>query len=126
MLLEVDGLDRHWDGINATSSEWETDLGHLDEDEVPLALHRVLSPSEIRDYDSSRVGQSHLPTNDESHDEDDDMIITDEVRNVRDLSLNYFRSKLVEHFNIKFRNHEVHWPKWRGARPIVDFDDFDN
>ena len=126
MLLEVDGLDQHWDGINASTSEWENELGNLDEADVPLAISRILTPSEIRDYDSSSVGNSQIPDNgmrdDQSVDDDDSMRIDKEVCNVRNLSLNYFRSKLVEHFDIMFWNHEVHWPKWRGATPLVDLD----
>ena len=126
MLLEVDGLDQHWDGINASTSAWENELGNLDEADVPLAISRILTPSEIRDYDSSSVGNSQIPDNgmrdDQSVDDDDSMRIDKEVCNVRNLSLNYFRSKLVEHFDIMFWNHEVHWPKWRGATPFVDLD----
>ena len=60
MLLEVDGLDQHWDGINASTSAWENELGNLDEADVPLAISRILTPSEIRDYDSSSVGNSQI------------------------------------------------------------------
>ena len=103
MLLEVDGLDQHWDGINASTSEWENELGNLDEADVPLAISRILAPSEIRDYDSSSVGNSQIPDNgmrdDQSVDDDDSMRIDEEVRNVRNLSLNYFRSKLRYHID---------------------------
>jgi len=34
MLLEVDGLDQPWDGINASTSEWENELGNLDEADI--------------------------------------------------------------------------------------------
>ncbi len=126
MLLEVDGLDQHWDGINASTSEWENELGNLDEADVPLAISRILYPSEIRNYDSSSVGNSQMPDNgmqdDQSVDENNSMRIDEEVRNVRNLSLNYFRSKLVEHFDIMFWIDEVRWPKWRGATPFIELD----
>jgi hypothetical protein len=34
MLLEVDRLDQPWDGINASTSEWENELGNLDEADI--------------------------------------------------------------------------------------------
>ena len=132
MLLEVDGLDSPWDGVNVPTSEWEGNLGNLDEDDVPLALTRILWPSEIRAYDTSRVGE-HLEQeesgdlSDEEHleqeesnylsDEDENSESDSEVRYVRNLSLNYFRAKLVEHFDIKFWQHQVVWPRRRGALP---------
>ena len=120
MLLEVDGMDAPWDGINVPTSEWENKLGELDHDDVPLALTRILWPAEIRAYDTSRVGE-HLEQ--EESDDDDDVDTRDgdndsqEVRHVRNLSLDYFRSKLVEHFDIKFWQHQVVWPRRRGVVP---------
>jgi hypothetical protein len=35
---------------------------------------------------------------------------SESVRVVRNLSLNYFRKKLIEHFNILFQHHELVWP----------------
>ncbi len=122
-LLEVDGLDQPWDGVNATTTEWESDLGQLDDTDVPLALRRIMSPAEIRGYDSSTVGgrsTNDTITGDDagensiSVDADD---ASDEVRKVRHLSLDYFRSKLVEHFNIKFDRNEIIWPRRRVNTP---------
>jgi hypothetical protein len=39
-----------------------------------------------------------------------------EVCMVRHLSLNYFRGRLVEHFDILFQRHQVQWPARRGDR----------
>ena len=38
----------------------------------------------------------------------------DGVRVVRNLSLTYFRGRLVEHFDIKFKEGKVKWPCSRG------------
>ena len=122
-LLEVDGLDQPWDGVNATTSEWEGDLGQLDDTDVPLALRRIMSPAEIRGYDSSTVGgrstndtiMADDPTENDIPTDDDDA--SEEIREVRRLSLDYFRSKLVEHFNIKFDRNEIIWPRRRGQMP---------
>ena len=124
MLLEADGLDAPWDGINVPTSEWEHDLGELDEDDVPLALTRILWPAEIRAYDTSRVGEHQeqeesddlLSDDDQDHSESEDDN-DNEVRHVRNLSLDYFRSKLVEHFDIKFWQHQIVWPRRRGVLP---------
>ena len=47
-----------------------------------------------------------------------------EVRVVRNLSLNFFRSRLVEHFNIMFRRRELKWPKRRGQGLRQYYDQF--
>lgn len=56
MLLEVDGLDAPWDGVRIPSSEWTGELGNLESADVPAAMRRALSPSEIRAYDTSSLG----------------------------------------------------------------------
>jgi len=157
MLLEVDGLDEPWNGIKVPTSSWEGDLGDLEEDDVPQALHWILSPSEIRTYDTSSIGNVNRNATsaitrgetDKDSDADDDNgddglgneFIGDDdeedgehgdaakggdgeyegkekVRIVRKLSLQFFRSKLVEHFDIKFKRGEIVWPCRRGSRPI--------
>ena len=35
---------------------------------------------------------------------------SESVRVVRNLGLNYFHEKLIEHFNILFQRHELVWP----------------
>ena len=123
-LLEIDGLDQPWDGVNATTSEWTGDLGELDPTDVPLALRRIMTPADIRSFDSSRVGRTATTAAATVVSEDEDTNsdtendgISEEVRKVRHLSLDYFRSKLVEHFNIKFDRNEIVWPKRRGNKP---------
>lgn len=55
--------------------------------------------------------------------DDDDHVCDDEKMNnnssdsvhvILNLSLEYFRARLVEHFDIKFKAGEVHWPHLRG------------
>jgi hypothetical protein len=41
----------------------------------------------------------------------------DGIQVVRNLKLNYFRSKLVTHFDIAYKRGEVVWPK-RTGRPV--------
>ena len=115
-LLEIDGLDKPWDGVNVTS-QWESELGGFDESDAPMAMRNLLSPAQIREYDTSMIGG----VTDEHDDYDDDVtagaVEDDGVINVRSLSLDYFRSKLVEHFDIKFQRGEIAWPRSRGQEP---------
>ena len=82
-------------------------------------MNRILSPAAIRAYDTS----TSIEGIEEDNDEDDfEEHGEGEVRIVRNLSLKYFRSKLVEHFDIKFRRNELVWPRSRGAKPIAYFE----
>mmetsp|Transcript_1982 Transcript_1982/g.2250 ORF Transcript_1982/g.2250 Transcript_1982/m.2250 type:complete len:126 (+) Transcript_1982:189-566(+) len=55
-LLKIDGLNKPFDGVNSVTSEWANELGELDEQNIPVAMRRLLSPSKIQDYDLSRMG----------------------------------------------------------------------
>ena len=149
MLLEVDGLDAPWDGSRVNTSKWEGCLGDLDPEEVPLAMRRVLNPSQIRNYDTAIVGLTNHDEEEEdvsrgadavgdgvavqdavemaeedSVDDDAYTVNLDKVRVVRNLSLDFFRSRLVQHFNIMFRRHKLKWPKRRGPGPRQFYDQF--
>ena len=114
MLLEVDGLDEPWDGVRQPTSQWEGELGNLESDDVPMAMRCLMSPADIRAYDTSSLGTEVTARREEERDEEeeeeneteqddgDEELNEDaeeEVRIVRKLSLKYFRSKLVEHFD---------------------------
>ena len=108
---------------------------------MPLSMRRVLNPTQIRQYDTSFIGlddedesgsSTATPrmTSDEemdgsevesSHDAVDNNDGTEKVRVVHRLSLNFFRSRLVEHFNIQFRRRELMWIHGRGAKPSAYF-----
>ena len=133
MLLEVDGLDKEWDGVGVPTSAYLGELGEVEGADLPEAIRRALNPSEIRQYDTTSVGaKSNRQGWD--HEEDNSESDTDssggedessnDVRHVRKLSLPFFRQKLVEHFTIKFRRNEVKWPRSRGADsvPRLSFD----
>lgn len=133
MLLEIDGLDEPWDGVRVPNSAWAGELGNVDEDDLPNAVQRALSPSQIREYDTSSLGAALNRNPDEAEEagaeeagaedadigSEDDVECTNEVRVVRDLSLKYFRSRLVEHFDIMFKRNAVIWPRRRGDRPVA-------
>ena len=47
MLLEVDGFYDAWVGTKGLSSSWEREIGQLEEENVPLALRRLITPGAI-------------------------------------------------------------------------------
>jgi hypothetical protein len=123
MLLEADGLNRPWDGVSFPTSEWEGDLGCLEMNDLPQAFIRLVSPADIRKFDSSSSG-TILATRDEHEDSSDEEsansieepVTANNLRVVRHLSMSYFCSKLVEHFDINWRRGEIVWPRSRGTR----------
>jgi hypothetical protein len=121
-LLEIDGLDDEWE--RGVPSEWEGNLGnhHLND---PLtaeffALHRLASPQSVPGGD----GNYELCSNGYRRGHDDSnnrslpatscqTIANEETRNVRrvwKLSLPFFRGKLIEHFDILWRQNKIEWP----------------
>jgi hypothetical protein len=119
-LLEVDGLNEKWqDGV---SSPWEGELGQFEEEDIQLIpenIRRRLTPDELRMYDSSdwNLEASH-ECNGDNDDEVEDLDPTIEeplppdgqVRHVRKLTRDQFRSCLVDHFDILFRKNQIQWP----------------
>jgi hypothetical protein len=121
MLLHVDGLNKPWDGVNMPSSDYEGRFGEFDFDDVPLSMQRLYSPEEIRAYDASSTnGTSGCSSSSDGSGSDDHRV--DGVRIVRNLSLGYFRSRLVEHFDILFHKGMIKWPRSRGQPPISKAD----
>ena len=148
MLLEIDGLDGAWDGVKVPMSAWEGELGYLEEEDVPEAVWRALNPSQIREYDMTTVGSADRGGDEErvggvsvgwetdetkEHSDgdvecaDEDTLVSDiagdgddtGVRVVRQLSQEFFRARLVEHFDIVFRRGGLTWPSRRGASPDI-------
>jgi len=127
MFLKIDGLDKPWDGAHVQSSQYAGRFGDLEFDDMPLALQRLYSPSEIRAYDTSATAvaaaNARRPLGVQGEDvnrgKTGDDFIDGDVHVVRDLSLNYFRGRLVEHFDILFHtpNMGVMWPRSRGKPP---------
>lgn len=125
-LLEVDGLDEPWDG----------QLGNIDTDDlssVPFALRRLASPSAVRNFDLSGMGPGRDRESSDGNGGDGEGVGAsygggggvgdgdgNGTRLVRKMSLATFRSKLVEHFHIKWQCHEIKWPERRGTRQPYD------
>ena len=56
MLLDINGLGDQWYGRQVNTSEWEKELGDLEEGDVPLSMRRILNPTQILQYDTSIIG----------------------------------------------------------------------
>ena len=127
MLLDIDGFSGEWkNGIPV--SEWLGELGEHDDDvpihdtSIPNAIKRLTTNLNFRNYDTSGMGVGedvlhdttrHDTASDESDDECDQLENKQSKngdRVVRLLSLNFFRRKLVEHFDILFNHNQIQWP----------------
>ena len=107
-LLDIDGLDTEW-GNGVSASTYEGALGNFEEDDLPEPLRHLHNPEASRSYDISQLGRG----NDSSEGMEDDTnehhgITNPEVAPgqaipVRILDMNYFRNKLIKHFDIAFQ-----------------------
>jgi hypothetical protein len=121
-LLEVDGLD----------GEWEGERGQLEPGDVvrhvPFAVQWLSLGFDPREYDESGYGPAddrlgmvlEMPTDNGT---DHSCVIEDTQndsshKNVRHLGLPYFRNKVIEHFVIMFKHHELVWPIHRPCNDI--------
>ena len=115
MLLNIDGLDKPWDGEKIPHSQYEGRLGDLEFTDMPLALQQLFSPSDARANNTSAIADAAVieqrPLDVQGEQTNIGMTGVDfadnDVRVVRKLSLNYFRDRLVEHSDILFHSH--HW-----------------
>ena len=124
----VDGMGIPWDGEHKCLCE-DSAFEDFNPQNIPNAAHGLCREhSDLNTIDSSSVGTTNLFvhenfTTEEPSDEnsDGDEAIADgvccpeeddtSVREVNSLSLDFFRSKLVEHFNISFEIQKLVWPK---------------
>ena len=115
MLLEKDGLTVNWDG--------EMGLFDYNEDseQISFAMRRLKNSSLRKNYDSSGMGP--VPIDEANCDEEEvgESYVVDDTPIINDVSTNgindvhlstrdFFRTKLVEHFDIQFKKNSVKWP----------------
>ena len=117
MLLEADGISGEWDGDNG-KFDYETNSEAL-----PFPLMRLHNPSGQRNYDTSGMGPGEI-------DEDEVIekisvhpnttfvndILERDVNDVNLLLADFFRNKLVEHFDILFKKNEIKWTRKKKAK----------
>jgi DDE superfamily endonuclease len=116
-LLDIDGLTEPWDNASQIGGFDSRDRRLMDE-----------QGNMARYTDRTAIGRLGNDTWDDDDDDDDDLphdttqAIAQNVRVVRDLSLDFFRSRLVEHFSIMYERREVLWPSRTGqGRPKFSF-----
>ena len=132
MLLDHDGLNKTWtDGVS--QSDYLGELGDFEEDDLTVhnefalyRLHKLIGGTSHTKMDLSKnrrgadCTSSHNDLTgmfgeaDESNENEDNNDTGDddseEVRVVGKLSFNYFRERLIEHFDILFKNKKIVWP----------------
>ena len=130
-LLQKDGLLDGWETSADNQSEWTGNIGCFDEaadvlEHLPEQIQRLFDEigMEPRDFDVSGIGAGDDRSGDDGTDNDDsDARSYDDPegtgggeRLVHRLSQDYFREKLVEHFDIMFKQGRIVWPA-RVAQP---------
>ena len=127
-LLDIDGLDLKWE--NGVRSDWEGPLGYHDsfdvENYVPFAIQRlaVVCP-DARTFDSSGMGEGddgggvNIPCEMLPGIVNNNATTADGARIVRLLSQQYFKGKLVEHFDIMWTQRTLQWPKGSSHKPTL-------
>lgn len=135
-LLEIDGLDTEW--RHGVPSDWEGAIGnevpiaqgnHI----LPDAIRRLLNPvaqrttgigdqQELSVLQQGEHSSEELELQQQQHQLSASMThafgeprpvptVISGVKIVRNLSLPFFQSKLVRHFDIAFRRNEIQWPR---------------
>ncbi len=123
-LLDEDGNGDEWTG-GCAIEDWlgklgENDLDH-DEDNPPAVFDRLLNNLNIRNYDLSGMGPGPDAIGTEMEMEDDNdnddggefqaTLREGDIVEVRKLPLTFFRSKLIQHFDILYRSGKLIWPR---------------
>jgi hypothetical protein len=130
MLLDIDGLDKKW--LDGVQSDWEGTLGHHDDHDairhVPFAIQRLnVTCPDARTFDSSGMGPGEDSDPGVTHNGllpvvsaiNSNATAPDGTRVVRHLSLDFFRCKLVEHFDILWQKGDVKWPESSTRKPTL-------
>lgn len=126
-LLDIDGLSEEWKEGVPVISDWEGPLADMDYEGVAQenyahTIARLSANLDPRNYDSSGMGPGQDVVN-EGCINDDEYIPDGLIRTVDvEMSLPYFRKRLVEHFDILWKRNEIRWPTRRRAnhRPLTN------
>jgi hypothetical protein len=125
MLLNVDGLSQGWE--NGVPLYWVTDRnGDLDVDDMPDAIRRLNNShagfvDNCCSVDMSAFGLQEWHNKDLNQEEHADYQPVHLTRgnniSVTDLSLNQFRSMLIDNFDFQYKHSTIVWPKRLVAKP---------
>ena len=125
-LLDADGMDIPWQGHFKCDYEDDAFQDYIASD-TPSSVHELYRVyGELNCIDLSGAGMNNVSVLEnfgssnsdiESEDESDEVLEshlptdTTSIREVNTLSHEFFRSKLVEHFDILFKQKKLVWPK---------------
>ena len=117
MVLEKDELVDSWNDGVATYRDDEDGMI-----QVPFPIRKILDPNLAQRYDTSGnvIGNDYESSNIEveapiernTQTVDVQAIANEDAScNVKNLSLNEFRQRLIRHFNIAFQRDKIVWPR---------------
>ncbi len=128
-LLDIDGLSSEWTGgevANSDESEWLGELGAHDfsgvnRDRIPNAILRLSNNLTNQNFDASGMGpgddvlvdRDHMPINSDHVSDRMEDQAGQSTQVVKNLTLNFFRRKLIEHFHIMWSRNNIVWPQVR-------------
>lgn len=122
-LLKVDGLSVAWE--SGVSSDWQGSLGETNLQDLPESIRNLVSPGLPRNFDHSGMGPGRDSVYDqqaiqeaEYNDRSGSVVMENGAIVVRRLSMNQFRERLVQHFDILFQKKQVIWPQRNHATRI--------
>ena len=99
MLLFIDGLHKNWE--SGACSNWETSNTNYEKrNQGKLAINRLNNPSVgCREKDTVQANDCNL-----------DEYEVNNIRIVRNMPIEIFQAKLIEHFDIRFKRNSIKWP----------------
>ena len=117
MLLDIDGLDKNWE--EGIPSDWEVINKNCKKRkifnmETPFAITKLNRKFESIAY------SSEVDKNKNIYPDDFEIYSKDGYRVVSDMPLDLFQNRLIEHFDIRFKDNDIVWPK-RTKKPRIHF-----
>jgi hypothetical protein len=113
LLLFEDGMDKNF------KSSWTGELGLLQQQNLPEAVRAMMRKLDNRLIDNSGMGRGNDGRDEEQETEEEEAEPRFQGRLVRDnsgaivvrhLDMSQFRKRLIVHFDIAFKKHEISWP----------------
>ena len=103
MLLFVDGLHKGWK--EGKTSDWEKSKNEFNKKfKGRFAINRLHGSQNQRENDSAREESNS------AHTQDFEKYVVDGKRVVKLMPLEIFQERLVEHFDIRYKQKSIVWP----------------
>jgi hypothetical protein len=125
LLLDVDGLSHKWE--EGVPSSYETDAGQFLDEDVPVAIRRLIDPTGIEShrlhsFDSLRFGFRNCDNDDEdeiqngnpndiNHLRQSQLPLVRSGTSVKAIEFHQFRAMLIDNFNVAVHENKLKWPK---------------